>query len=116
MTRAQQTISIGLLVTSVRKPLLYSKLHNYKFSPAPWHKLTECTALSCALSGTHPTSKPYFKRNNTSRTLCLPKATPSILLERKHLLLLLQFLPTLQRLAVLSPQTFLSVPSFDLRC
>jgi len=72
MTRAQQAISIGLLITSVRKSLPFSKLHSCVYqSRTAQHKLTHTIALPVPLSPTHPTTKLDFKRNNTRRTSCL---------------------------------------------
>lgn len=63
MTRAQQTVSIGLLFASVcanRLRKIYAKQY----------KLTAETALSCTIPATHPTSEHNFRRDNTSCRLC----------------------------------------------
>jgi hypothetical protein len=80
MTRAQQTVSIGLLVTSVRKPSLSSKLT--AMSPHATNA-DRTIVLPCSLPRTHSASKLDFGTDHSSCTLCL------------LLLKILLFLPTL---------------------
>jgi hypothetical protein len=68
MTRAQQTVSIGLLVTSVCKPLLSSKLIAGKSDHA---QADRATVLPSSLLTAHSTSKPDFGTDHSSCTLCL---------------------------------------------
>lgn len=82
MTRAQQTVSIGLLFASVCKP----SFHSPSYITYEQHQLTTDIALPRTLSTTHPTSKHNFSGNNTSCTswlLCLSlaiSAPPSCLI------------------------------------
>jgi hypothetical protein len=71
MTRAQQTVSIGLLVTSVRKPLLSSLLiARYPTLPRIT-KADRIIVLPCSLPTTHSTSRLDFRTDHSSCTLCL---------------------------------------------
>lgn len=62
MTRAQQTISIGLLVTSVRKPLFITLRDATE--------LTRITALLGTLPSTYSSATSNLKRDNPSCTSC----------------------------------------------
>ena len=65
MTRAQQTISIGLLVTSVRKAPFLEAIASTLFNSA---RANRNTVLSRSLPSAHPTSKSRFRRDTTSCT------------------------------------------------